>query len=228
MSSELAIRCRIAREIISDASKSNWNTWRKHYDNLSINDLIWINLAINEFTRDQYCVTGYLIESSMNTIIKECKRLDIVELGCYRGYLAKEMLGIFVHKIKSWIGYDINYYALGNPVANDIRYSTIKQTDWFYKIEFNPDANVFVSTSTLEHHNAEQFVKIIERIRESNIQYMILGLPLCDARKWHNYDGSHVLDFTKDDVDKTIEDNGFELMDYEKGRKVHKWLAKRR
>ena len=118
MSSELTIRCRTARAIILDASMGDWNTWRDHYDDLSINDLIWINLAINEFIRDQYCVTGYLIESSIKTILSECKILDVVELGCYRGYLAKEMLGIFTHKIKSWIGYDINYYALDNPVAN--------------------------------------------------------------------------------------------------------------
>jgi hypothetical protein len=137
------------------------------------------------------------------------------------------MLKIFDDKIKSWIGYDINYYALKNTVVNDSRYSTVKQTDWFYKIEFDPDANIFISTSTLEHHNAEQFIKIIERIKESNIEYMILGFPLCDARKWNNYGGSHVLDFTQDDVIKTIENNNFECINYEKG-KVHTWLAKRK
>jgi hypothetical protein len=227
LNKELKIRCRIANKIIRDASKSNWNTWREHYDNLSINDLIWINLAINEFIRDQICGTGYLIESSIKTILSERKELDVIELGCYRGYLAKDMMETFKDEIKSWVGYDINYYALENTVVEDSRYSTIKQTDWFYKIEFNPDANVFISTSTLEHHNANQFVKIIERIKESNIQYMILGFPLCDSRKWNDYGGSHVLDFTKEDVDEIIEVNNFECINYEKGR-VHTWLAKRK
>jgi hypothetical protein len=81
LNKELKIRCRIANKIIRDASKSNWNTWREHYDNLSINDLIWINLAINEFIRDQICGTGYLIESSIKTILK---RSDLRDWISYR------------------------------------------------------------------------------------------------------------------------------------------------
>jgi len=226
MNKEIKARCKIAHKIISDASKSNWNTWREHYDNLSIDDLIWINLAINEFTRDQICKTGNLIENAMKILVSKVDSLDIIELGCYRGYLAESILKIFSDKIKRWIGYDINYYALESTMVDDGRYSTVKQTDWFYDIEFPLGVNTFISTSTLEHHNAEQFVKIIERIWESNIQYMILAFPLCDGKKWNNYGGSHVLDFTQDDVIKVLEDHDFKCISYEKGR-VHTWLMKR-
>jgi hypothetical protein len=216
-----------AHKVFKAAAKQKWNVWREHYDELTITDLIWINLGIDQFIREQVCRANHLVENAIELIVAKQDELSVVELGCYRGGLAQEMITRFGKQIKNWDGYDINYYAVENPICEHDRYTSIKMTEWFYDTEFYHKANVFVTTSTLEHHNRVQFAKIIKNVSfNSNIKYMILGLPLCDARKWNDYGGSHVLDLSKVELIEIVEDAGFAPVYYEADH-IHLWLMER-
>jgi hypothetical protein len=214
---------RIPHKIMQDARDGNWDTWREHYDLLSINDLILINMGIDVFIREQVCKTHKAILMVLNEV--DSNDLSVVELGCYRGSLANGVLKKN-SKIKSWSGYDINYYAVDNPICEDGRYTSIKMTDWFYNIDFVLGANTFISTSTLEHHNREQFFKILNKLEKSQIEYIILGLPI-DTRGWWGSSGSHVLDMGRVEITQALEDTGFEVF-YNKRHRVYTWGARRR
>jgi hypothetical protein len=198
---------KVAIKVFDDLRQGNWDTWRKRYEQLDINDLIWINLAIHGVIREQICKTANL-------------------LGCYRGGLAAAVLRAFPKVIRSWIGYDINYHALDNPIVKDKRFKGVKQTDWFFNLDLPSYANLFVSMSTLEHHSNKQFEAILKKVHKSGIKYIIIGLPI-DTRGWWGSNGSHILSFGQEDVLNIIESVGFELLEKRKGR-VYQWAAIRK
>jgi hypothetical protein len=216
---------RAAHKVFNCAIKGDWDTWRKLYDKLTIDDLIWINMAIDGIIRDQICKTARGIKAAFGKIEEETLR--VVELGCYRGGLAADMLKHFPAMIESWTGYDINYYAVGDPIPIDKRYKAVKQTKWFYDVDFGPEPNTFVSTSTLEHHNRLQVVKILGKVAESDqIKYIIIGLPL-DPRGWWGYNGSHILDMGRQEITQMLENFGFDIFYNEKHR-VYVWGGRKR
>ena len=214
-------------KILEAALKKDWSLWRNYYEQLKINDLIFLNLGVDGFIPEQICKTEKEIEAIFKLEeIDKSEKLDVIELGCYRGGLAYYILRSFPKFIRSWTGYDINYYAVKAPIPRDIRYKGIKQVEWFYNLEFDPDANTFVSTSTLEHHSREQVVKIVERLRNSNIKYIVIGLPLSD-KNWEDYKGSHVLDMSREEITELLEINGFKVF-YNEKNKIWNWGAKRK
>lgn len=217
---------RIAHKVLEDATKSEWDTWRKHYDQLSINDLIYINLGFDAFLREQQCFVGdVIIKVLEQMMLSGCREMNVVELGCHRGGLADECLKHFPRVIKNWFGYDVNYYALEDPIPKDPRYKGMKLTEWFYDIKFENEPNIFVSTSTLEHHNREQFVKIFERLKYSSIRHVAIGLLVRPAG-WQGYGGSHVLLMNQEEIKQCIEDFGFNVFYYGRHR-VYVWGASR-
>lgn len=219
---------RLAHKVFQAATRSEWDVWRKHYDTLSINDLIFINMGIDGYIRDQECLTtGDVIEVLEELYLATGSDFNVVELGCYKGYMADAVLEHFPKAIKSWVGYDVNYYALEETACKDGRYSTVKQTEWFYDVEFFNDPNLFVTTSTLEHHNRDQFFKILEKMKKTqSIRHMIIGLPIKEVG-WQGYGGSHVLEMnSEEEIAQVIEDVGFEIFFYKK-RKIHMWGASR-
>jgi hypothetical protein len=217
---------KVAIKVFDDLRQGNWDTWRKRYEQLDINDLIWINLAIHGVIREQICKTANLFKESLKLVMKQEPALDVIELGCYRGGLAAAVLRAFPKVIRSWIGYDINYHALDNPIVKDKRFKGVKQTDWFFNLDLPSYANLFVSMSTLEHHSNKQFEAILKKVHKSGIKYIIIGLPI-DARGWWGSNGSHILTLGQEGVLNIIESVGFELLEKRKGR-VYQWAAIRK
>jgi hypothetical protein len=212
--------------VFEDACTGNWDTWRKRYSQLDINDLIWINMAIHGVIREQVCKTAALFKASIKLVMEHEPKLDVIELGCYRGGLAAAILRAFPNVIRSWVGYDINYHALDDSIVKDKRFSSVKQTDWFFNLDIQNGHNLFVSMSTLEHHSNEQFEAIIKKVHESGIKYIIIGLPI-NTKGWWGSSGSHILSFGQEGVLNCIESAGFELLEKRKGR-VYQWAAIRK
>ena len=217
----------IAHKVLSDANRKEWDTCRKYYEIFSINDLILINMGIDVSLRKQKCrATEDVIEVLEELYIADHAPFNVVELGCHKGFLANEALKHFPRAIKSWVGYDINYYALEDPVCKDGRYGTVKQTEWFWNVEFFNSPNVFISTSTLEHHNEEQFLKIIEKVKRiPSIKHIAIGLPV-RPQGWEGYGGSHILEMDQEAISQAIESAGFEIF-FNKKRAVRVWGASR-
>lgn len=184
---------KIAHDVYIDAICNKWEKWREHYDVLTIDDLIWLNTALNDYygfasrfsLNDIDSVFGLIINSD------KVKTIRVVELGCFRGFLARAMLDLRP-EIKNWIGYDINFHSIRESVVKDSRYLGIKLSEWFFDIQI-PPCNVFVSSHTLEHMNENQVGLTVRAIYKSGIEYAIVEVPFDRGnRKWHGYNGSHV------------------------------------
>lgn len=219
---------RLAYKVLQHAQKGEWDAWRKHYDDLSIDDLVFLNMGIDAFIKEQKClVADGIIEILEKLYLLEGVRsLDVVELGCHRGGLACSVLKHFPKMIGSWAGYDINHYAVSNPIPDDSRYKGLKQTEWFYDLQINGSYDTFISTSTLEHHSRAQFLRIMEKLKNlSSIRYVIIGLPVRPSG-WMGYRGSHILDMNQEEIAEALEDIGFDIFYYER-KKVYLWGASR-
>jgi hypothetical protein len=219
---------KVGVKVFNDACIKDWNTWRKRYHELDINDLIWINTALHGILREQTCIYQDVAIKAIGEIVSFEDSISVIELGCYRGSLAKEAIENFGDKISAWVGYDINYHAIDNPIVKYKKFLGVKQTDWFYNVKIKNRFNVFVSTSTLEHHSAEQFVAILERVADSAVKYMLIGMPI-SQKNWRGYNGSHVLYLDEPSITGAIEGVGFSCFHKSIYRKVfHVWGAKRK
>ena len=137
------------REFAYQAGRQkNWNAFRSVYDLLTIEDLIDINIRWDVTMPPQRCASYKLVLDAFKSE-KFGSFSEIVELGCHRGHLAKEILKN-VGDV-NWTGYDINKAAINDSVIT-LGFTAIHQVDWFWNINI-AKFDTFVSTHTLEHMN---------------------------------------------------------------------------
>jgi len=118
--------------------------------------------------------------------------LTVVELGCYRGTLAKQILEIN-DNIEVWYGYDLCHLALKNRVVEDGRFHPVYMDTQWYNQDHDP-FDVFISTHTLEHMTNPEVRQTIVKIYESCELAVYLELPVLESGKtWRGGASSHVL-----------------------------------
>lgn len=197
----------VLNTVIEKAIKNkNWDTYRKYYSALSVEDHIEISVYLDKLAPNQ---AHFSIEP-ITELFTEAKNLlgelNIIELGCWTGDLAKEVLSKF--DIKSWIGYDISANTLKRSVVKDERYKTVALSKWIYDTTI-PDFNVFLSTHTFEHMSLEEVEKTVAYISDKT-KYMILEIPLSeDGQDWKGYSGTHVLTASRQTIRDLITSHGF-------------------
>jgi hypothetical protein len=173
----------------------NWDKYREVYDLLTIEDLIKMNTEWDKILPLQnHANVGVAWEA-----LKKTKGdLNVVELGCYRGLLAKKSIALARGRIKSWVGYDINHRAIefGNGKNRNPNYLGVKLQDWFWNVDLG-EFNTFVSTHTLEHFNWGQVQQVLSRV--SGCKYILIEIPITH-NNWRGYRGSHVLYASKEDI----------------------------
>ena len=151
-------------------------------------------------------------------------QLEVVELGCHQGNLAKTMLGQFdIKYIKSWVGYDICKAALARSVVKDKRYTAVSLSDWFYNTDL-PSFNVFVSTHTFEHMDLDEIEKTFAHISQL-AKYLILEIPISEAgQDFKGYRGAHVLTSGRQVIRDLITKHGFDqIMDSQTDAWITGW-----
>lgn len=201
--------------VLTQTKGPAWNVWREHYNKLSINDLIWINTAIDPLFPNQAHFTLPAIKEAFTEFSLQDPLLRVIELGCHQGHLAKELLDTDIN-ISYWRGYDVNYSAIDRSVVEDSRYDTIKMIQWFHNMSWFPHYNVFVSSHTLEHFNFKQAQATIKAVARAGIKYMMIEIPfkLNGAPEWKDAHGSHVLNSTRSNFEDMIQAEGFSKIYY--------------
>jgi hypothetical protein len=213
-----------AADVLFSVLEGNWNTWRSRYNELDINDLIFIHAGYHFYSRCQAHYDFKKINEVLWRIIKNRREVNIIELGCWRGHLASEILSTYTSaRIKSYTGYDIDFRALDSSVVKSKRYKSVKMTDWFYNLDFKGD--ILISSHTLEHFDEEQVNLLFDELYTSSINFVIVELPF-SSKKWENYGGSHVLSLGKNDFVEMIITSGFSKFYEERSSKgyVFGWM----
>jgi hypothetical protein len=200
--------------ILTQTKGDPWNIWRKHYDKLSITDLIWLNTAIDSLFPKQAYFTLDRIKEAFVEFFRTEAGLSVIELGCHQGHLAKTLFETF--NISHWEGYDVSYSAIDRSVIDNRRYRAVKMTKWFHEISIPSYYNVFVSSHTLEHLSFNQVEKTIEAVLRAGITYMMIEIPfkLNGAPEWKDAHGSHVLYSTRQNFEDMIQSYGFSKIYY--------------
>jgi len=200
----------IAMHVLLSAIEGDFDVWRENYDLLNINDLIWINSGIHNFVGDQEHFNYDGVRDMIDIVSLHVPELHILELGCWKGHMAKKLLSDYAaQEVKSYTGYDINYPAIDQSVVTDFRYRSIKMTDWFHNYELFGD--ILISCHTLEHMNEDQIIKMMIRINQSKIRYLIFELPFNYKGKWEGGNNSHILKLNSEEFVNIIERYGFKL-----------------
>lgn len=161
--------------------------------NYSFQDLVRINnlwyAALNE---DRVFYNRKWINNFLKKEVVEFPA-RVVELGCFRGELARDVLPNF-EDIVCWDGYDICSAAIDFTVCKDQRYTATKLTCPFCRI---PDFKfeIFVSTHTVEHLSSEEAVDLLGFIERNCRKAVYLEMPIPESgKKWRGGASSHVLE----------------------------------
>ena len=209
---QLCKRKHLAMDVLLAAIDGDYDVWRKYYDELTFSDLVWINTGLHYYICEQNRGSYWEIESVLNYIIGIKNRISIVELGCNRGFLASSILRCFGENISNYIGYDANHSAVDETflIPND-KYKAIKCTDWFWNYPICAD--VFISTHTLEHFSNQQIKFIIDYLKYSKIDHIILEMPfLRSNQNWIGRHNSHVSDISLDMLINLAEKAGYSMV----------------
>lgn len=179
--------------ILETISGHNWDFYRDNYiqGKYSYADLVEINELWYPLLRRQvffHPVWARRFFKQFNG-----KKLNVIELGCYQGELAEEIMARFPTKIGKWVGSDICESALYNAVVSD-PFEPMFLDEPFYKQQLD-GFDVFISTHTLEHMIWPEVFQVFDKVNQSNIDSVFLELPVKEnGKKWRGGGSSHVLD----------------------------------
>lgn len=166
----------------------DWNKFRKEYNDVSFKDMSILYESLCKNGKDQKCYHSNVYEKVFSIFKGNSK---VIELGCYKGYLANEMLNKFPN-IKSWIGYDIAKLAIKNTIVKDKRYKSYHLKKWFDEIDLD-FFDIFISSHTIEHLSWEQVKKTLSKVIDK-CKYVVLEIPIPEKGKnWINFNSPHVL-----------------------------------
>lgn len=196
----------LAGDVLLSAIGGNFDKWRQSYSLLSISDLIWICSGLYNIVGSQEHFNLVSVKKNIDRILAKENSLDVLELGCWRGHLAKYLLEWY-GEIKSYSGYDINYNAMDYSVVSDCRYRSVKMTSWFDRCVFEGD--VLISCHTLEHMDEFRLRNTMETVERSSIRYLIFELPFSISGSWMGCNNSHILNLSMNQFTLLIEEYGF-------------------
>lgn len=215
----------IIYKIIEEASHSNWDIFREHYENLTFEELKFVN---NEFYKMYPLQANFNLDMFCEILnicyhINDSNSLNILELGPSQGHLAKATIEKYDVMIESWIGYEMAETAIEKCVVNSHKYSQIVLNDYFHNLTL-PEFDMFVSTHTLEHMNIEELELTIENI--INARFIMIELPRLDMMEtsWDGYGGSHILLTTENEIKDIIARRGYKVL-YDKEYFRYWWVA---
>lgn len=169
----------------------NWDFYRDNYiagkyshqDLININNQLYTKIPEQVYFHPAW--VRWFFQNFQETI-------RVMELGCYRGELAQQMM--LIHsQIVRWTGFDICKLALMDEVVQQDQFHPIflEQPVWTHPFELH---DIFVSTHTLEHMTWDEVVKVFDRIQESEIYGVHLELPVREEGKvWRGGGSTHVL-----------------------------------
>jgi len=168
-----------------------FDAYRMFYNYFSFETLKAINNRLCEVFDEQSSFNFDMFMEIFRIAQKEAGRtLRVIELGSFKGELKNKV----TESVEFWIGYDL------------FPCSDVELVDYFYNTEI-PDADLFVCTHTFEHMSFEEVQKCVKHIK--GCEFAAIEIPLRDS--WNGYNGTHVLEASREDIIRLFSENGFEM-----------------
>ncbi len=170
---------------------NNWDFYRRKYINgmYSFDDLVKLNNIWYHKVQNQ---EFYNLNKALDFFSTFDEPVSVVELGCYRGSLAQQVLAKN-ENITVWLGYDICSGALDDEVVHDERFKPVYMEDQWHN-QHKGDFDIFVSTHTLEHMTVPEVRAVLDKLDVWCKRAVYLELPLLESGKvWRGGASSHVL-----------------------------------
>ena len=166
----------------------DFNNWREKYDSYSFKKQGEIYNELEELYPEQICFTLPFVEG----FLKNIEKPKILELGGYKGELAKDILECN-DDIVLWHNYELSSNAIEKNVCTDERYKPILLKDFAWNLDVFTPYNVCILSHIIEHIKQKQLKKFLEKI--PNIKHIYIEAPLHRRRDgWHNRGATHILE----------------------------------
>lgn len=182
---------------------ADFDLWRDNYDRLTYKQQIKF---YNQVAIDHPLQRGF-DEVEFEDFLEPLGEITVIELGGWKGELAGYVLNK-LPKIRRWLNYEISEQAVKETACNDDRYEPLVPADFLWNIEI-PNADVFVSSHTIEHIKVAELDKLLSKLP---VKYIGLQAPLADeGTDWGGYYGSHILEVGWNTVIELLREYGFTL-----------------
>lgn len=178
-----------------------WDQFRDDYPTMSFAD----KRAFYDWVAATYPEQRYAdVKRALNAFsLIAGGHLDVIELGGWDGALAASVMRT-TGDIRSWTNYDL----VAVPQECDYRGYHLKVlNDDLWSLD-RVDADVFVSTHTIEHLSAEELAKLFRWLMPEFV-YLEAPLPMVGPVSWRGVEAAHVLELGWDGVEKLLIDVGY-------------------
>jgi len=195
------------------STKIDWDKWRADYDSMTYDQMreFYNNLEKKYPDQNTYSpeLSVYLRELPIN--ISNHHKLSVLEIGGWKGELADDVLEE-TDQIFLWKNLEICPAAVKNPICVNQRYYPECPDDFIWNLndEFGTRFNILVASHVLEHMKAWQIIRFLKK--NHGFDYICMETP---HGNWNHYNGSHILDLTKEQLDDLIIGFGYKKI-YEK------------
>lgn len=187
-------------------SPIDWDAWRATYDDWTYAEHRAFYRKVWAWHRDQSNVHKDLVTAFFSAIPATAAPLHVLELGGWRGELARSQL---TDRIASWDNIEICDDAAARPVFTDARYHATVPDDWAWKCGL-PDADVFVAAHVIEHLSTPHLIALVDALPLGiRWAYVEAPLPATGVPDWTGYGGSHKLPLAWDAVETLFAGAGF-------------------
>lgn len=197
-------------------SKNLWNEYRRLYSTLSFKKRKDLARLWYPKLTDQKCYNEKGILEAFKFLVSLEKDIEVIELGCWRGQLARLILNSEIQKnISIWVGFDISELAIENTHLKHLRFRCESLNTWFHETEI-PMFNTFVSSHVFEHLSLDEIYLTIKKLSAYDVKHLVLEIPLYVENEnyiynWKSYCGGHVLMASRKQVKDTIASESYNL-----------------
>jgi hypothetical protein len=219
----------VPAKILMDCIDGKWDTWRDYYEKLTPSEITWIYSCLHHFVGEQAHFDLVRVIEAINLIFDKENKLNITELGCWKGHLAKLLLEIYdENKIGFYTGYDLDHYAIETNIVDSPRFAAVKLYDWWHNLSYPrlgiDSSSVMLSCHTIEHFNDYQLKKILFKCSEAGFKYLIWELPFCQDRglkNWYGTNNTHILNIDSTVFQFVVKACGYDFFYHEKTSEGH-------
>lgn len=201
-------------EMVPEDKAIDWitifNDYRKNYDTLPFENHVKLYEIISKFfpSQEQYNLDA--VNSWIETLPKPVR---ILEIGGWKGELARKILETHGERITSWMNHDICNEAIIEGYKGD-KYISIPLRGFLSFTQGMCETDALLMSHSLEHMKFREFESFMNGIKQKEypIRHIYLDVPIAEKDRdvnWENYSGTHVLDVGWETIEALIFSHGY-------------------
>ena len=189
---------------------ADFDAWRERYDDMTYEEMADFYDAVETDHPLQKAFNADAFHRFLGYTIKALGRIDVLEIGGWKGELAKEMLEK-LGAIGDWCNVEICWRAVEKSVVVP-KYVAMKPVDFPWNIQL-PNADVFVAAHFIEHIKEREFELLLGDLSVSDtVRYIGIQAPIPESGEgvdWTGYHGTHILEIGWEQVSTLLLGYGF-------------------